>query len=71
MVDSKGSVLKPQITTTPIMNLRGTLQPQSNVSSGASVTVPISPFSLRTANITALPTLNQRPPIASSTSANT
>lgn len=67
MVDSKGSIIKQQMST-PIVNIRGTLPGGAN--QGAPVTLPISPFTIRTANITTIPQLHQRPQISNATSAN-
>ena len=58
MVDNKGSILKPQITTTPLMNMRGTLHAQGTTSTGTPLT--LAPFTIRATNIANLPTI-QRP----------
>ena len=60
MVDGKGSLLKPAITTTPLVNIRGALQGGANT--GQSVTLPIAPFTIRTANIANLPSIQQQRP---------
>jgi hypothetical protein len=78
MVDSKGSLLKPQhltttstTTTTPIVNIRGTLPGGGANNSPALSLVPtLQPFTIRTANITTIQQQQQRPtPSTTSSSA--
>ncbi|ODN05958.1 hypothetical protein Ocin01_00677 [Orchesella cincta] len=68
MVDTKGSILKPSITTTPIVNIRGALQ--GGASTCPSVTIPIAPFTIRTANMANIPTIQQRPQTSTPNAAN-
>ncbi|CAG7713001.1 unnamed protein product [Allacma fusca] len=68
MVDNKGSILKPQITTTPIMNMRGTIHPQGSGNAGTPLT--LAPITIRTTNLANINTIQQRPPNATTNTAS-
>lgn len=66
MVDTKTSILKPSMTA-PIVNIRGPLQGGGTT---AAQVLPIAPFTIRTANITNIPTIQQRPQTSTPNSVN-